>query len=400
MANRSNFAEPGTGSGNRTKNFKLEAGSNRYRIGPAFASNAASGRWNVNVRQHYGYRSEEDEQGKSFPRTFLCPLELDKKTEMIKVPCAECADTEALSEKLELRKAKLEAEGKTEEDMDTILGPQKKYLKEHNLDKKHLVLAKNESNEWGVLWLPWKALEALLARRKKALAEDGIDILSTKDGCWIDFTREGEGFRNTTYGCDIVTEITVTESGKKARVYKQEALEEADFDAIEATCPDLSTVGTKLTPEQIERLVESRGDSEVVEAVFNEAYDLKKGKKEASASASAPKVTPKAAPKKVVEEEDVPDDMVKTPLRKEAPKAEVKEEAPASPAAEDDEEAALMAQLAAARAKKAAAIAAGPPKVAPKVEKKAEPEAEISPDTDPDSLPDDQFLKVYGKKGK
>ena len=409
MANRSNFAEPGTGTGNRTKNFKLEQGSNRYRIGPAYASLAASGRWNHNIRQHYGYKGAEDAQtGKSFPRTFICPQEIDRKTEIVKVPCAECDDTAQLSEKVELRAQKLEQEGKSEEDINTVLGPQKKYLKEHNLDKKHLVLAKNESNEWGVLWLPWKALEALIARRKKIQEEDGVDILSTVDGCWVDFVRSGDGFRNTAYACDVVSEIVLMENGKKAKMPKQEALTDADFDAIEATCPDLTTVGTRLTSEQIERLVESRGDPEVVDAVFNEARETKKGRKEASPS-PAPTATVKNRPAPKVEAKEV-DDVPENMMGASKSAAAVAHEA----VPEVDEEAALLAQLAAARAKKAAAAKAVevrgtfkelPPdvevteKVAPKkVTPKPEPEPEISPDVDPDTLSDDQFMKVYGKK--
>ena len=98
MANRSNFAEPGSGTGNRTKNFKMVAGSNVLRVGPAFASLAASGRWNVNVNQHFGYHSSEDDKGKSYPRTFVCPQIVNRKTEMIERPCAECEDVERLKE--------------------------------------------------------------------------------------------------------------------------------------------------------------------------------------------------------------------------------------------------------------------------------------------------------------
>lgn len=381
MANRENFAEPGAGVGQRTKNFKLEAGSNRYRIGPAYASLAPSGRWNLAIRQHYGYRTTGDEQHPNgFIRTFLCPQEVDKRTEMVKVACAECDDIAALKEKVELRESKLVQEGKTEEEIATILGPQKKYLKEHNLDKKHLVLAKNESNEWGVLWLPWKALEALLNRRKKILSEDGVDILSIKDGVWLDFTREGEGFRNTTYGCDVVYEIVTTDSGKKAKVMKQEPLSDADFDTIEASCPDLSTVGTRLSASQIERLVESRGDMEVVTAIFNEAWDVKKGRtKEASPT---PKPTPKPAkeeaPKRVVAETPSPEPV------KVVAKAE---ELVMGPPPVD-----TMAQIAALQAQLAALTATKLPNVQMSVPKSPAPSA------DPDSLPDDQFLEVFGPK--
>lgn len=413
MANRSNFAEPTVSTGGKVKNFRLEQGSNQYRIGPAYASLAASGKWNHAIEQHFGYRSAPtDTAPKGFPRTFVCPRIVDRKSEIIKHNCDECVDVEALQEKVELRKQKLIAEGKSEDEIDTILKPQKAYLKEHNLDKKHLVLAKNTQGEWGVLWLPWKALEALINRRKKILAEQGVDIISTKDGVWVDFVREGEGFRNTTYACDVVTE-TVLVNGKKAQVMKEEPLTDADFDAIEANCPDLTTVGTRLTDDQISRLVESRGDSDIVDAIFNEAWEAKKGNKR---EASASPVKPAAKPMKRREyDEDLSDEDVIAQGRaangagdgpidipekaifkdegvskKVEKKVEVKTE-------EVDEEATLMAQLEAMRArKKAAAAKATPAEVAQVIK----PKVEVSPDADPDQLPDDQFLEVYGPKKK
>lgn len=384
MTTNSDFAEPSASNSSftKTKNFKPVPGSNIYRIGPAYKSLAPSGRWNHNIRQHYGYRvpgNEENPNG--FIRTFLCP-EVTDQHGMIKVRCPECEDIRALTEKVELRKQKLLEEGKTEGEIDTILGAQKKYLKEHNLDKKHLVLAKNEQNEWGVLWLPWKALEALLARRKKIQAEEGIDILSTKDGCWLDFTREGEGFR-TTYGCDVVTETVVAENGRKARVMKQDPLTDADKEAIRANCPDLTTVGTKLTIAQIERLVESRGDQEVAEAIFNEAWESRKGNREASPAVEA---SPKPQPK--------PEPVAVKPEAKPAPQKVVKVEEKDGPgpnertatfvrvpAAEDDEEAQLLAMLAAAKAKKAAKVAAA-----------------AAPAPASDAMSDDQFLAMHTKK--
>lgn len=394
MSNRENmFAEPSTSSGNRHKHFKLQKGSARYRIGPAYGSLAASGRWNLSIRQHYGYRVTGDEQNPNgFPRTFICPEERNK-SDMVTTACAECADIEALKEKLTLREQKLIDEGKSEEQINTILGSQKKYLKEHNLDKKHIVLAKNDQGEWGVLWLPWKALEALINRRQKIREEDGIDILSTKEGAWVEFTRTGDGFRDTAYACDAVYEMETLPNGKKAKSIKQESLAEADFDAIVASCPDLSTVGTRLTPEQIERLVESKGDMDVADAIFKEAREVRK---ESSPKPATNKVQNRPAPKREVEEE--PEAPAEPKPSNVAPKAA------APTGGGDDEMAALRAQLAQMQAMLAAKEQASKDTAArpePKAEVREEspaPTPRPKPNINPDDMDDKQFMDVFGPK--
>ena len=397
MTNReSQFAEPTLSTGARHKHFKLVKGSNRYRIGPAYGSLAASGRWNVSIRQHYGYKVNGDEQNPNgYVRTFLC-IEENNKQKIVTQHCAECDDTSALQEKVEAREARIREEGKDdanlEEKIATVLGSQKKYLKEHNRDSKHVVLAKNEDNEWGVLWLPWKALEALINLRKKVISDEGIDILSTKDGAWVDFSRNGEGFRNTSYTCDVVAEIITTDSGKKAKVTKQEALTDADFDAIVETCPDLSTIGTRLTAEQIERLVESRGDVDIVEAVFNEAKETKRGGGERSPTPG--KVTNRPAAKAPPVDNDhvapgaqkFSNEDVALPVKKSTPQPEA--------IVEVDEMAALRAKLAAMEAKLAVPKAETKPAPIPKAEPKPTP----GPMADPNDMSDDEFMKVYGKK--
>lgn len=294
MANRENFGAPSQGNGNQYKMFKLVPGSNRYRIGPAFKSLAASGKWFVYTKQHFGYRGMPTEQNTKGPmRVFLCPQDIDRKTEMVRVPCAQCDKRDEVEGMVEVRTVKLESEGKTRDQIDTILGVQKEWLKTYNLDKKYNVLAMNEKREWGVLPLPYKAKEALDNRRKKVQTEEGYDILSINDGAWVDFVREGEGIK-TIYTCEVVQEVVI-ENGKKFRVNKQEALTDADLDAIEATCPDLSTIGRVLTSEQIERLVESGGDPEVVDNVFNEGRKTEGSSSKASrqpAKESTDPVTP------------------------------------------------------------------------------------------------------------
>lgn len=381
MANREKFGKASTGSGTRIRHFRLAEGSNHYRIAPAYGTLAASGKWFRFIKQHWGYKSTGNDTNPSgFPRLFICPEDVDYKSKLIKKSCSECSLISNTAAKVENRENQLKEAGKSEADIETILGAQKEWLKAHNLDKKYIVLAKNDKNEWGVLWLPYKAKEALDNRRKTIQTEEGFDVLDADEGAWVNFTRAGQGYK-TTYGCDIVSETISLDNGKKARQPKQEALTDADFDAIVAECPDLNSVGTTLTDEQIERLVESMGDPDVVEAIFNEGRE---------ASASPVKAEPKTPPVKA-ESKMAP----RTPAA--VPAAAVP--GVVAPAAEDDEEAALAAQLAQIKARKAAkALAAQAEASQVPVQAIVAPASVLNPGIDPDSMSDDEFIKAYGNK--
>jgi hypothetical protein len=374
MSNRDMFGAAKHGGGGY-KSFRLQPGSNLYRLGPPFKSLAASGKWFAYTKQHFGYRGAGDEQNpKGRIRTFVCPEEIDRQTEMVKVECKECNKIREMVALLESRIAGLKSEGKNEAQIETLVGPVKAWLKEHNLDKKYITLAKNENSEWGVLSLPYKAKSGLDMVIKKCRAEEGFDPLDMDKGCWINFTREGEGFK-TVYLAEAATE-TVIVDGKRAKSIKMDGLTDADFDQIAANCPDLTTVGRRLTQEQIAQLVECNGDPEEVDRIFNSGAKVEK-------SPSA--VTPVKTANQVVKVKQ--EENVATFVRVEVPAETV--QPVAADATVDDEEAQLLAALAAARAKKS--------KPAVKVA------APTGPTTEEDlkGMSEDDFFALYpGKKAR
>jgi hypothetical protein len=252
---------------------------------------------------------------------------------------------------------------KTEAQVESLLGPIKGWLKDHNLDKKYVILACNEKGEWGLLYLPYKAKSGLDNLIKEIQKNEGFDPIDPDNGCWIDFQRTGEGFK-TEYKVVAVQEAEII-NGRKLYSTKMHQLTDADYDNILANCPDLTTIGRKLTVEQVEELVESGGDPEVVSQVF--------GRGEAS-------------PAK--EKEEFP--------KKPAP---VDAEGVAVPQVEDEEAAELAElerKLEAARARKAAAAlvekVGNKPAPAPKVE------VPVDVPTNVKDLPDAEFMAVFKKK--
>jgi len=397
MNSREKFGKASTGTGTRTRHFRLVDGSNHYRIAPAYGTLAASGKWFRFIKQHWGYKSAGNETNVAgFPRLFICQEDVDFKSKLVHKACDECSLISNTAAAVENRAQQLLEAGKSEADIETILGPKRQWLKEHNLDKKYIVLAKNDKNEWGVLWLPYKAKEALDNRRKTIQTEEGFDVLDADDGAWVNFTRSGQGFK-TSYGCDIVSEIIALDNGKRAKQPKQEALVDADFDSIVAECPDLNSVGTVLTDEQVTRLVESMGDPDVVEAIFNEGREASPAPKK-----EVVKVESKMPPRIASTLADDSGAVKRAALNPEvvaAVKAHIAPVVEAVAKAEDDEEAALEAQLAQAKARKAAkALAAQAEASQVPVRAIQANAAMLGAGVDPESMSDDEFVKAYGNK--
>jgi len=397
MNSREKFGKASTGTGTRTRHFRLVDGSNHYRIAPAYGTLAASGKWFRFIKQHWGYKSAGNETNVAgFPRLFICQEDVDFKSKLVHKACDECSLISNTAAAVENRAQQLLEAGKSEADIETILGPKRQWLKEHNLDKKYIVLAKNDKNEWGVLWLPYKAKEALDNRRKTIQTEEGFDVLDADDGAWVNFTRSGQGFK-TSYGCDIVSEIIALDNGKRAKQPKQEPLVDADFDSIVAECPDLNSVGTVLTDEQVSRLVESMGDPDVVEAIFNEGREASPAPKK-----EVVKVESKMPPRIASTLADDSGAVKRAALNPEvvaAVKAHIAPVVEAVAKAEDDEEAALEAQLAQAKARKAAkALAAQAEASQVPVRAIQANAAMLGAGVDPESMSDDEFVKAYGNK--
>jgi hypothetical protein len=377
---RENFGVAKHGGSGGYKNFKLQPGSNLFRIGPPYKSLAAAGKWFSYTKQHFGYHGVGDEQRpKGRIRTFICPEEIDRNTEMVKVECPECTKNKGFQIQVETRTAQYRTEGKKDEQIDILLGPLKGWLKEHNIDKKYLVLAKNENSEWGVLALPYKAKVDLDRVIKTCRAEDGFDPLDSEAGCWINFVRSGEGYQ-TTYAANPAYEIVMVD-GKRAKSIKMDTLTDADFDQISASCPDLTTVGRRLSYEQISQLVECNGDPDEVDAIFNSGVKVEK-----SPSAVAPAKTANQVVK-VKQEENVA-----SFVRVEDPAETVR------PVVADDEEAKLLAALAAVRARAASMARAGSTTWTTSKVSEVGPAPKVGALKD---MSDDEFFKFYpGVKAK
>lgn len=326
------FGQPKQGgSDTNWKEHKLEDGkSEAFRIAPPIKSLKTKGFWKFFHKLHYGYSVvNEQNPDKRSPRPFVCIEKTNRSTGMLEQDCPECVYLEQLEKQLETLKVKAKEKGMSDEQADEFLKTARQSVREHNLEKKFVVLAKNSAGEWGTLKIGYKTmqqLDQLISRYQQE--NDGAHPLDPRGGVWIRLSRTGKGTQ-TVYSVAWETESL----GKGQFRLKSGELTLADVQALDK-CPDLATLNDNktLTYDQIDALVKSKGDPTLVAAVFGQRSNRRQT--ETQKADTRPPQTP--------------------PPEAKAPVAP----APAAPA-EDDLDA-QIARLQAAKAAKAAAPAPAP----------------------------------------
>lgn len=260
-----NYSQRG-GSGDRLTFHKLGMADTQrsliVRIAPPVKSMAETGRFATYIKQHFGYKLKVGD--KSIPRTFLCLEKKDRNKNVIE-ECPECEENALKKASLEAKIQTHKLNGLSDEEIKNAVAPLSMYLKDHNLDKKWHLLAKNQAGQWGFLTLSHKAYENFLTCIKNVQTQMGIDDpLGVENGCWFSFTRTGFKFNEITDTCTVLQEAV----GRGQTQIKLDTMTEKDFAAIEAL-PDLTNWGVKLTYDQVKLLVSSGGADDVVKSIFD-----------------------------------------------------------------------------------------------------------------------------------
>jgi len=305
MSIRAQFGKPKYGQKTGHKTWRVEDDNkpNVYRILPPMKSHQEDGEWGIYLGQHFGYSGvDRTDSSKTKARPFACPKKENYHTKMVTVGCAECDKIDTQKALLESRKAALEAEGRSEEEIDQILAPLKSWCKNHNQDRKWYVNAMNAKGEFGVLAFPHKAMQKLRGVIERLQKEAGLEPIGDLDkGVWFDFRRTGKG-RNTDYDV-LVVEETVLVDGRKLKDVKLAPLSDEQLEAAQKECPDLTIQALMrvVTPEQVKMLVASSGDPEEVDTIFGLAQknesSASPAKKPSAASAAAAAVRQSLRPR-------------------------------------------------------------------------------------------------------
>jgi len=275
-----NYAGGGDQSGRQSLTFhKLghKEPKNRVlvvRIAPPVGPLAERGIWALYVKQHFGYSipfTNRNGEVKKIPVTFRC-LERQDRNGNITQRCPECDEINRQKEKLAAKEKELSAKGLSEDDIKAQTAFVRMWLKEHNLDRKWNMVAKDNGSRWGFLTISHACFKLLKGNEQApglidTLIANGIDPLSPDKGLWIRFTRNGTAFNEIRDIPTVETE-SVTRDGETYERKKYDALTQADIDAI-SKLPALDTLGRELTFDAIKRIVDSGGDEEILRDVMN-----------------------------------------------------------------------------------------------------------------------------------
>jgi phage FluMu protein Com len=295
MSVRDQFGKPRNTSsgGSRTNTFSLKVGENNvFRILPPMKSGAQDGTWAKYYAVHWGYAATNPKDPKKpFFKPFKC-IRVKNYDGMIEKDCPQCKHIDQYKTKFDSAVAKLKAKGKSDEEIKSTLFAGFEWLRTFNTDGKWYIPVKNSAGQFGLLKLANTGKKKLEALRRKLIADEGIDLFDIDTGAWVNFTKTS----NTDFNVEIVQEY-VEENGRKFKATKLAPLSDADLEAAIQTIPDIKTgVVVEITEAQIQSLVDSGADPELVSKVFNQ-----------STRTEAPKAAP-VAPKEDVESSPMVDD--------------------------------------------------------------------------------------------
>lgn len=357
------------GKSDYAKRFKIVTDKNGatthnvYRIIPPIKSLAQSGKFRAYHGTHFGYKTRaSNDATKTQFATFECVEEKDFKTGIVRIRCAECDKIAADKKIIDSKREKYTAEGMLKDDIKILLAPFQSWTDSHNRDGKYHLNVMNEAGEFGTLPIGSKMNKSLDIKIAELMAEK-IDPISPLQGVWFDFKRTGNG-RDIVDVVEVVKVVTV-EGNRRFEEIKSAPLTDEQCAEAVRLCEDLPFIVTKITPEQVQQLVDCSGDPDEVAAIFGSSAkreDAPVAKKEAAVSTTTLKAKVEVAPKRV-------------------------EKAATPPAVvEDDEDAELERQIAARKAARAAAKTAAEKSVTPTIE----PEI-----TDFTGVSDADFMKQF-----
>lgn len=276
-----------------SNSWGLKEGDNIYRFMPPMHSLAEKGVWSVYDGTHFGYAGRDpqapNDPSKTRTRTFLC-IEKKGRNGIVEQSCPESERIAEYKAQADAREAELKAAKVPEDQIKTEMSPYVAWLRAHNCSWKHHINAMNEKSEFGDLSIPHRTRKQLDEKFKELREKHNIDPLDPEQGAWINIRRTGKKL-DVVDVVEIVQEQVDIGGGRKAFVVKSGAMTPEQCATALEQCRDLSMLGTRLSYEQIERLVACSGDPAEVDAIFGTAGVQEKKSADKAPASSSTKTT-------------------------------------------------------------------------------------------------------------
>jgi hypothetical protein len=349
------FGTPKHTSDRKTFPEGPKEGSTEIRILPPILNQRESGKYVQDHTCHYGYGTKLQNSDKERPNPFYC-VEQGKWVAgkfVTTQECPECQAIKLVKSQKERIEAQMKSEGKTDAEVAETTKSLVAWLKKHNRDFKQYVNVKDAAGRFFTMKLPqkdvWKPIKKHVEEFKARRIP--IDAIAAAQGLWFRINRSGKGFK-TEYSVEVVTEDVIMNGQvvEGASKPKFGPLTAEDAKKASEACMDIGDVGIRrLSIEQVQRLVASKGDQSIVQAIFegsdpssqaHGSVDVEESPEDIAAGpVAAPAPTPAPAPVAAV-----------------APVVT----APAAPTTQEDAVAAARALLAQSRTLPSAAQVAAP----------------------------------------
>lgn len=247
--------EPGSGEKKFHKKEYLKLKSDTklvVRILPPLGKLAAKGVWNRYYAVHFGYRGTDERM-----LIFQSTLETDRETRVVtqEDPALNIINNLKDTEK-RLKEALPSLSGNKLSLATDKLKETQSLLKRYNVDKKYHMNVIDLNGTIYDLQLGYKDFNQLKALRKELQSEEGIDIVSVKDGIFVEMSKSGRGL-DTVTSMKAYQEVTVDADGKRSRDFKKLPITPDLFPKLEREAHDLDSLYPLVTVEQIQDMVDN-----------------------------------------------------------------------------------------------------------------------------------------------
>lgn len=258
--------EPSFGNGPKVKrnwdnaNWTIKADQpNVYRILPPFATLAKTGKWAFYEAVIWGFKGTNGKQ-----RPFRSIQQKNKGMITQADPAVQWIEKH-VAQRTKMIES-LKAEGKTKEQIEKATEPLTEFTQQFRVDKFFTVNALRPDGTVGKLKLKISAKKAYDALCKMMLEEEGVNPIAASEGVWVDFRKTGEGLQ-TSYIANAVYDVEV-QGTRKVKVLRPAVLTAETLEKMKTDAFDLTKSFKDLTFDQIDSLVKSSGDPEVVDSIF------------------------------------------------------------------------------------------------------------------------------------
>jgi hypothetical protein len=302
MSDIEGFGTPKHGTDRKGFPESLKDGVQEHRILPPILLQRESGKYVKDHTSHYGYGTKMNNSDKEMPNPFYC-VEEGKFVAgkfVVLQECPECQEIKRIKSERDAIVADMKRAGNSDAEIGQATESHEKWLRKHNRDFKYYVNVKDAAGRFFTVKYPskdvWKVIDGLISQARQQHIP--IDAISPSQGLWFRITKSGKGFK-TEYKAELVMEEVVHNGQVIPGAMKPKLGPLTADDAKKAgeSCLDLSDVGIRrLAYEQVARLVSSKGDPAVIQAIFADSDKLNSSTTQRGDAYVEAPIQPRSAP--------------------------------------------------------------------------------------------------------